>query len=333
MEPTPDALQLAQPSRSAPPSRGSVALVLAAGILFGTAGTARAVAAPSASNVSVGGLRVLVGGLALLVAIPRLGGSRSRTLSLWRRPAVVLMAVAAALYQVCFFAAVGTVGVALGTLVAVGSAPILAGMLGWAVLGHRPTGVWIAATGLAVSGLALLSAEAVTGPGSGIGVLLALGAGLSSAVYNVATKPVLDAGAQPTELTAAAFTLAGLLLLPGLLTQPLEWLLTPGGIGLALYLGAVTAALANSWLARGVHGLGPGPASTLVLADPVTATALGVVVLHELVTVPMTIGIGLVLVGLVLQAAAPRRSADPASVRRSSPELVAQLRRVRPGRS
>jgi DME family drug/metabolite transporter len=103
------------------------------------------------------------------------------------------------------------------------------------------------------------------------------------------------------ELTAAAFSLAGIFLLPGSLTQPLDWLATPSGIALALYLGVVTAGLANTWLARGVHGLGPGPASTLLLADPVTASVLGVVVLHESVTAPAVIGIGLVLVGLALQ--------------------------------
>lgn len=283
-------------------------MVLLAAILFGTAGTARAIAAPDASNVSVGAMRVLVGGLALLIAIPRLGGSRRRTLALWRRPPVLLMGVAAATYQVCFFAAVGDAGVALGTLVTVGSAPVLAGLLGWAALGHRPSLVWTAATGLAVAGLGLISLNALAGAGGGIGVLLALVAGLSSAVYNVATKPVLDAGAGPMELTAAAFTLAGLLLLPGLLTQPFGWLATPGSIALVLYLGVITAGLANTWLARGVHGLGPGPASTLMLADPVTATVLGVVVLLEAITVPAAVGIGLVMVGLALQAAVPRQA-------------------------
>ncbi len=291
-----------------PPDRGA-ALVLLSGILFGTAGTASAIAAPGASNVSVGALRVIVGGLALLAALPRLGGSRARVRELWLRPPVLLMAAAAALYQVCFFAAVAAAGVALGTLVTVGSQPILAGLLGWAALGHRPAAAWAVATAIAVVGLLLLSGGAISASGDtvAIGLLLALVAGLCSGIYNVVTTRVLVGATKPMELTAATFTLASLLLLPGLLTQPLAWLGTSGGVLLALYLGAVTAALANSWLARGVERLGPGPASTLMLADPVTATVLGVVVLHETIAVSAAIGMALVLVGLALQAIAPRR--------------------------
>jgi drug/metabolite transporter, DME family len=298
------------PPREPDPHPGpAAALVLLSGVLFGTAGTARAIAAPGASNVAVGALRMIVGGVTLLIGMPRLGGSRMRVRSLWRRPVVILMAGGAAVYQVCFFAAVVSAGVALGTLVTVGSTPIFAGLIGWAVLGHRPSGSWVAATAFAVLGLALLSLGAIgggTGDAVGVGVLLALVAGLCSGVYNVGTKRVLDGTTAPIELTAATFAVASLLLLPGLLLQPLGWLASAAGLGLALYLGAVTAALANSWLARGVERLGPGPASTLMLADPVTAATLGVVVLHEQVTAVAAVGIGLVLVGLALQAAGPR---------------------------
>jgi DME family drug/metabolite transporter len=295
---------------AARPDRAS-ALVLISGVLFGTAGTARAIAAPGASNIAVGALRVMVGGLTLLAALPRVGGSRAHVRSLWHRPVVLVMAGGAALYQVCFFAAIVSTGVAIGTLVTTGSTPIFAGLLGWAVLGHRPSTTWIAATVLAVAGLALLSAGALgasggTGASVGIGLGLALVAGLCSGIYNVGTKRVLDGTTAPIELTAATFTLASVFLLPGLLAQPLGWLATIGGVGAALYLGVVTAALANSWLARGVERLGPGPASTLMLADPVTATILGVVLLHETVTGARALGIALVLAGLALQTARPR---------------------------
>ncbi len=308
MEPTPDALAMEAARAPGPHPRRSAVLVLAAGIVFGTTGTARIVAAPDASSISVGAIRVLVGGLSMLLLVPFVGGSRRRALALWRRPVILLMGAAAAAYQPCFFGAVASAGVALGTLVAVGAAPILAGILGWAVLGHRPSPAWAAATALAITGLVLLSSNAFASSGSLLGVVLALGAAGCIAVYNVSTKPLVDAGVEPMEMTAAAVTLSGLFLLPGLLLQPLGWLATPGGIILALYLGVFTAGLANVWLARGVHGLGPGPASTLMLADPVTATLLGVVLLHEPITLTSGIGIVLVLVGLALQAAAPRRA-------------------------
>jgi DME family drug/metabolite transporter len=311
MEPSPESLATGMPLHPGRLPNRAAANVLLSGVLFGTAGTARAMAAPAASNVSVGALRVMVGGLTLLAALPRLGGSRAHVLALWRRPVVWLMAGGAALYQVCFFAAVVSAGVAMGTLVTVASTPIFAGLIGWVALGHRPAVAWIASTALGVTGLVLLAAGALGGPGSaggaegavGVGLVLALVAGLCSGVYNVGTKRVLDGRTQAIELTAATFALASVLLLPGLLTQPIGWLSSLAGVGLALYLGAVTAALANSLLASGVQRLGPGPASTLMLADPVTATVLGVVVLHEVLTGAAIAGIALVLAGLALQAA------------------------------
>jgi DME family drug/metabolite transporter len=292
-------LDASQPQRAA-------LLVLLASFLFGTAGTARAILAPVASDVSVGALRALVGGLSLMVVMPWIGGSRSRALALLRRKPVLLMGCSSALYQVSFFSAVGTAGVALGTLLTVGSVPVIAGSLGWVVLRHRPSLIWIGATTIALIGLVLLSKDAIAGSRGGIGVVFALLAGLCNAAYNVAGRQLIDEGTEPMEMVATTFTVGGILLVPGLLVQPLAWLWTPSGLLLALYLGTATAALANTWLAHGVAELGPGPAATLMLMDPVTAAVLGVAVLGEAIRPTAATGIVLVFAGLALQTAAAR---------------------------
>jgi DME family drug/metabolite transporter len=213
---------------------------------------------------------------------------------------MAVTAVTAATYQLCFFAGVSLAGVALGTLVAVGSGPVFAGLLGWAFLGHRPTRGWLLATSACVTGLALLAAPDIGG-GSAAGLLLALGAGLCSAGYNVAAKVQLDRGATALEVPAGSFALGGVLLLPVLLTQPLAWLAEPGGVALAVYLGVATMAIANVLHARGIRGLTPGPVTTLMLSDPVVATILGVVVLGETLGPVAVVGVLLVLAGLLLQ--------------------------------
>ncbi len=280
--------------------RFAVWLVIVSGVLFGTAGTAQALGPAAAPPVAVGILRIQTGALALLLAMPFLGARRSRLPALWRRPQIVVTSLAAALYQPLFFGSVSGVGVALGTLVAVGSEPVFAGLLGWVFLRHRPTAGWLAATGIAVAGLVLRS-EGQFGGGDPVGLLLALGAGLCSASYTVAAKHQLDRGAPALELSAASFALGGLLLAPLLLGQPLGWVASPGGAALVLYLGVATMAIANVVLARGIHGLPPGPAATLMLTDPVVATLLGVVVLGEALSPVAAVGVGLVLAGLVLQ--------------------------------
>ena len=275
-------------------------LVLAAGVISGTTGTAQALGPVGAPPAAVGILRIQVGALALLAVMPALGVRRGRILELWRRPAILFSAAGAAFFQPLFFGAVDQVGVALGTLVAVGSQPIFAGLLGWAVLRHRPSLGWVAATAVAVAGLALRSWGDLDG-GSVAGLLLALGAGFCAASYTVGAKHQLDRGATTIEVTAGSFALGGLLLLPLLVGQPLAWVGSPSGLALVLYLGVVTMAIANILLTRGIHGLPPGPVATLMLADPVVATVLGVVVLGESLTAVAAVGLVLVLAGLLLQ--------------------------------
>src|SRR5262245_50021447 len=98
-------------------------LVLFAAICFGTTGTVQALGPDGLAPTGVGAARILVGG-ALLVL---LGGSLRK---LPRGPLVVA-AAAVATYQVSFFAAVADTGVAVGTIVAIGSGPAFAGVLEW----------------------------------------------------------------------------------------------------------------------------------------------------------------------------------------------------------
>ena len=284
-------------------TRVSILSVVFAGVLFGTAGTAQALGPVGTTPLGVGALRLIVGALALLAVMPLLGHRPTRVLALWRSPAIVSAALGAAVYQVCFFAAVSQVGVAVGTLVTVGSTPIFAGLLGWVVLGHRPTPVWLVATAVCILGLVLRSSGDFTG-GDAMGLLLALGAGVASATYTVAAKHQLDRGVTTIEVPAASFTLGGLLLVPLLLEQPLDWVAQPAGVALVLYLGLVTMAVANFVLGHGIGGLTPGPVTTLLLTDPLVATLLGVAVLGETLTPIAAVGLLIVLAGLVMQGGA-----------------------------
>lgn len=206
------------------------------------------------------------------------------------------------MYQITFFAGVHRAGVAVGTLVAIGSGPVLTGLLARWLLDERPGRSWLVATSLCLGGLILL----VLGGGSSgridaIGVLLAGLAGLSYAAYTVLAKQQLDAGYSPPAVMAAAFGLGGLLSIPLLVAQPLGWVTTIEGAALALYLGLVTTTLAYLFFVRGLVVLPAGPVTTLMMAEPVVASALGIVVLDERLSALGGVGAGLVLVGLLLQ--------------------------------
>lgn len=281
----------------------SVAVVVAGGVMFGTAGTAAAFGPAAATTTALGGLRLAAGAVALIAVLPLLGGSWRNLPRLLRRPTIWAMAIGAAAYQPLFFGAVERSGVALSTLVTVGAGPIFTGLVGWAVLRHRPTGAWAAATAVAVVGLVLRSWGQVRF-GDALGVVMALTAGFSLSCYVVAAKAELDRGGHVVELPGLAYLLGSLMLAPLVLSQPLAWVSTPSGTALVLYLGVVTMALANVCAVQGMRGMPPGPAATLLFADPLTATLLGVFVLGESIPPISVLGLLLVLVGLLLQGRA-----------------------------
>ena len=80
----------------------AVAAVLGAAVLFGTTGTAQALGPDGTSPLGVGAVRLAVGGLALLLVLPLVGGSTRAATGLWRTPlGLVAGACTAPLCQAC----------------------------------------------------------------------------------------------------------------------------------------------------------------------------------------------------------------------------------------
>jgi drug/metabolite transporter, DME family len=290
-------------------SGGGDGLVLAAAVLWGTTGTARALAPAGASPLSVGAVRIAVGGAALVV-VARLRGELRRG-GIWPPAAVLAGAAAVAGYQLAFFSAVAQTGVAVGTMVAIGSAPPLAGLLARVTRAERPGRRWYGATALAVTGGGLL---AVAGqplrfaPG---GAALAVAAGAAYAVVAVVAKDLL-AGHGQVEVMAVLFAGGALLLLPVAVLAPPGWLATPRGALVALHLGLLATAAAYALFAAGLRRVTVATAATTSLAEPLTAAALGVAVLGERLTAAGLAGAALLVAGLLLLAGSPA----PASPRR-----------------
>ena len=293
----------------------AVLQVVLAAVLFGTTGTSQALGPEATTPVGVGAMRLVVGGAGLFVVLPLLGHGIRDAARLWRTGRGLLAGACTAAYQLCFFAAVAQTGVAVGTLVTIGSGPVFAGLLAWLTLRERPTASWFAATALCAAGLGLLSLDGLAGSDADpVGILLALGSGLGYAVYTVLSRSFMQQGVASEVVMAAAFGLGGVLLLPLLAFEPVGWVATPAGVALALYLGLGTTTLAYVLFGRGLHVLPAAPVTTLVLAEPLVATVLGVVVLGETLPAAGIAGAALILAGLVLQGlmAARRRPEVPA---------------------
>jgi DME family drug/metabolite transporter len=258
----------------------------------------------------VGTLRLVIGGIALLLVF---FFSRKRTCPLpaYRLPIgpVLLAAACMAAYQVLFFAGVRKTGVAVGTIVGIGSSPVLAGLLGYLFRRERPGWKWGAATILAIAGCTLLALAGKSVNIDPLGMLLAVGAGGAYATFSLVSKGLLEK--QPVEMVmAVVFGLGAVMLSPLLLTQNLAWLAQPDGIGAILWLGLFATALAYILFGKGLQRTPVATAVTLSLGEPLTAGLLGLIVLGEQVT-PLT-GLGMLLIfsGLATLSIRSRTATD-----------------------
>ncbi len=285
-------------------------LVLLAAVCWGTTGTTQAFAPAGASPLSVGAARLAVGGGALVLLALLQGQARQlHTLPLWP---TLGAAATLATYQLTFFAGVRLAGVATGTLFAIGSAPILAGLLTWLLHGRAPGARWVLATALAVTGAVLLvlggdGASAQEGAASSLvmGLLLAVGAGASYAVFTLCSARMV-ASAPPGLAAAASFGLGALLLLPVFAFTDGGWLASPRGMGVALMLGLVATALPYQLYNRALRFVPVNTAVTLALAEPLTASLLGVALLGERLPPLGWLGVALVFAGLLVLTVARR---------------------------
>ena len=294
-------------------SLGGASYILLAASLWGTTATARTFAPASAGPVAVGAARVIGGGLLLLLVSLR-GGALRRLVARGTRTRwlLAIAAAAAAVYQTAFFAATARAGVAIGTVVTIGAAPVFAGVS--VVTRHpgRPGARWLAATAAAVAGCAMLVTSGHASGASAAGVALALLASCCYAVYAVTASYLISGGAQDRAVIGAIFGGAAVLLLPVLLTSPMRWVATGPGLAVATYLAVLTTALAYLLYARGLRTTAVITATTLGLAEPAVAAVLGLALLGEHLTATGLAGLGILAISLVITAWPARRPATAA---------------------
>jgi DME family drug/metabolite transporter len=267
--------------------RTPVAAVLAAAVLFGTAGTAQELGPEGTTPLSVGAVRIVIGTAVLWLAVAASRPSRDGTTGArqltgqWRL--VLAGGVGVATYTPAFFAAVERTGVAVGTIVAIGSGPFFAGVLEWLWRRVRPSPSWLVGTMVTVASGVVLVVAQTSGDATVdvVGVVLALAAGAGYALYSVTAKVTMAAGTPSTLAIAAPFTVGALAVVVMAAGEPYGWLESPGGLLLALHLGIAATGIAYLLYGFGLRRLTSATTVTLVLAEPVTATLLAVVVLSE----------------------------------------------------
>ncbi|WP_142827014.1 DMT family transporter [Planococcus soli] len=277
--------------------------VLLAAILWGTTGTAQSFFEGTAHPLSIGAFRLAIGGFSLLIFVVAAKKLSVRSIP-WQ--AVIFSAISMALFQPLFFSSVQLTGIAIGTVVTIGSAPVLTGLIEWAALKKKPDRVWGIATLLALVGCVLLFANKGQQLVDPTGIAMALGAGISFAVYALASKNVLKA-MEPVSAVAVIFSLSACCLLPFLLFFDLSYITVSGNLWLLIYLGIGATSLSYLLFSFGLKQIPSSSAVTLSLAEPLTAAVLGVLVVGEELSALSWVGVGLLLCGIVVLTMGKRK--------------------------
>lgn len=279
-------------------------LVLLGAILWGTTGTAQTFLPEDAHPFVVAAARSAVGGLALLIPLLLL---RKINLKQWSWKETLLAAICIGLFQMLFFSSVKLTGVAIASVVAIGSAPVFSGLVEWSIFKQRPTRVWLISTLFALVGCAFLFLNSGTVTVNPVGVLLSLGAGIVFAIYTMSSK-ALVAKHDAVSAVAMTFSVAALLLTPFYFINGAAWTVEPINAAILLYLGIGTTTLAYVFYTTGLRKIPSSSALTLSLAEPTTAAILGVVVVGEVFTWNSWVGIVLLLGSIVVLTVGSRYS-------------------------
>jgi drug/metabolite transporter, DME family len=213
-------------------------------------------------------------------------------------------------FLLCYFTAIGLVGVTLSSLVAICSAPMFTAVLAAIFLRERPSPPMLIALVLGVAGTALVllgqDASGIRGGGGRTGgVLLALTAGFCFGAENVVIRRLM-ARFDPTQLAAITTCAMIAILAPFGLAAGHVVRSSIDGWPWLLYLAVFPTALAPALHNAGLHRVHATPAAIVGLLEPLTAAVLGLLVFEERIGAAGVGGALLLLAGIAIVSSSQR---------------------------
>lgn len=278
--------------------------VLCAAMLWGTVGTTQTYLEEGISPIAVAGVRSAIGGGVLLITVLMMRKIRFQQ---WSWKWTILAALTIALFQSLFFTSVRFTGVAVGTVVTIGSSPVFSGIIEWLFFQKRPNRIWGIATSLSIVGCVMLfmnKGETTVHP---VGILLALCAGAMFALYTNCSKQLTERE-ETLPAVAMTFTICALILLP-FSGDGVTWVFSFQNIWPMLFMGLAATSLAYVLFLAGLEKISSSSAVTLSLAEPLTAALLGVFLIGEYLSPTSWLGVILLLGGIVVLTVGSRKVA------------------------
>jgi len=281
---------------------GAFALILSS-VLWGTTGTAASFLPADVSPLAIGASTMAAGGILLFLvsARPAVAAIRDPAARSW----LLLGAVGVFVYPLAFYTGMAEAGVAVGNVVALGSGPVFAAVFEWLWERRGLSVRWLVATAIALLGIVLLSfsrhSDGSPEEGDALtGVLFALLAGVSYALYSYASSRAIRVGHSGRGVMGGMFGLGAVPLLPVLLLLGAPLLQSAETVAIAAYLAVGPMFVAYLLFGYGLTRLRSSVATSVTLVEPLVATVLAVAVVGERLQPTGWLGLALILAGITV---------------------------------
>jgi drug/metabolite transporter, DME family len=292
-------------------ARAGLLMVIFASITWGIGNAvAKSVYDVAQTNpLSVAFLRMALSVPALLLVCWLTLGRRMFALHRRDLPLILIAGALVAFYQASFYASLPRIGVAIATVLALASAPVIVAVLSVFITRERPSRYVVLALGCAMLGTVLIanvSSDAQRPDVLGGGALALLAGALYATNTLVGRKLGSSGRAHPLQTVTFGFAFGALVLFViGLLSTDLVLVYPIGGWLRLGFLGLVPTALGYALFYTGMRSTSAAAASIATLMEPVTSTLIAVIALREPLSPAALLGM-VFLVGAMLVLARDR---------------------------
>lgn len=281
---------------------GILAVILAS-LLWGTTGTA-ATFAPALSPLFIGSFAMGMGGI-LQCGLATVKIVHDRALLAVHCRFLIVGALAVAIYPLAFYSSMRLSGVTIGTVVSIGSAPILSAIIEYFSRDFQLNKQWAMGALLGIIGMVMLAfsdnaSTTIQYTHVNLGILLGLVAGLTYALYSWSARQLMLKGVNTKAAMGATFGCGGLLLIPVMLITGSAFVNSWNNMAVGFYMALIPMFLGYRCYGFGLSKISASMATTITLLEPVIAAILAMLIVGECLSLIGWIGMLLIFICLIM---------------------------------
>lgn len=278
--------------------------ILLAAFLWGTSGTIASFS-QGLSPIAIGTISLGFGGL--IHAFISISIIKKNIYLLKQHKKILFIGViATTIYPLAFYSSLSFAGIAIGTVITVGSAPLFAALLEYFYDQKKLSIKWLVSFILGITGIIFLFLGDSTQNQIAdifnriIGVCLGIIAGITYAIYSWIAKKLIGKGVDARATMGIVFGASALILLPTLFFTGSNLLNYSVNWGVAVYLAVIPMFLGYFLFSVGLKKIATSKAITLSLFEPFVATLLAIFVVGEHLSLMGYLGLTLIFICIFL---------------------------------